>query len=57
MRDLRDYDSVSEFLDEVRSNREVLRALDEAALSGEKAQLQKVQETMFALKFHRLPTA
>jgi hypothetical protein len=57
MRDLRDYDSVTEFLDEVRSNKEVLRALDEAALSGEKAQLQKVQETMFALKFHRLPTA
>lgn len=57
MRDLRDYDSVTEFLDEVRSNREALRALDEAALSGEQAQLQKVQETMFALKFHRLPTA
>jgi hypothetical protein len=56
-RDLRDYESVSDFLEAVRSNREALAALDEAALSGDSEQLARVQAAMFALKFHRLPTA
>lgn len=56
-RDLRDYESVSEFLEAVRSNQEELAALDDAALSGDSEQLARVQAAMFALKFHRLPTA
>ncbi|HEX5658935.1 MAG TPA: hypothetical protein VFX59_17190 [Polyangiales bacterium] len=56
-RDLRDYESVSDFLEAVRADKDALRALDEAALSGELAQLQKVREAISALRSHQLPTA
>jgi hypothetical protein len=56
-RDLRDYDTVTEFLEAVRADKAALRALDEAALSGELAQMQKVREAINALKTHQLPTA
>lgn len=56
-RDLRDYDDVNDFLNAVRSNQEELVALDEAALNGDSDQMAFVQAAMFALKFHRLPTA
>jgi hypothetical protein len=56
-RDLRDYDTLTEFLEAVRADRAALRALDEAALSGELGQMQKVREAIYALKTHQLPTA
>lgn len=56
-RDLRDYENVNEFLDEVRVNRDALKALDEAALSGDHRALEMVRAAMFALRFHQLPTA
>ncbi len=56
-RDLRDYETVTEFVEAVRSDKSALRALDEAALSGELAQMQKVREAMSALKSQRMPTS
>jgi hypothetical protein len=57
VRDLRDYESLTEFLEAVRADKAALRALDEAALSGEHAQMQKVREAIDALKVHHLPTS
>jgi hypothetical protein len=56
-RDLRDYETVTEFVEAVRADKEALRALDEAALSGELAQMQKVREVISALRMQHLPTA
>jgi hypothetical protein len=56
-RDLRDYETVTEFLNAVRADSGALRALDEAALSGERTQLRKVSEAISALRSHNLPTA
>jgi len=57
MRDLRDYETVSDFLNAVRVNRDALKALDEAALSGDRKQMEMVQAAMNALRTHQLPTA
>jgi hypothetical protein len=57
MRDLRDYENVNEFLNAVRVDKQALRALDEAALSGEPRQLDLVRAAFFALKDQQLPTA
>ncbi|MET0284987.1 MAG: hypothetical protein ABW352_10965 [Polyangiales bacterium] len=56
-RDLRDYETVTEFVEHVRADKSALRALDEAALSGELAQMQKVREVFSALKQQHLPTS
>jgi hypothetical protein len=57
MRQLKDYESVIEFLEAVRKDKDALSALDDAALSGDQKQLALVKAAMFALKYHQLPTA
>jgi len=56
-RDLRDYETISQFVKAVQSDRDALRALDESALSGDRRQLALVRDAISMLRQYGLPTA